>query len=202
MQKLDLTKQDRAYYSQSAEPIIIELGVIPYLTIIGKGNPSGPEFASATEALFTLAYAVKFLCKTQGQDFTVAKLEGAWWVDGGGSAIDVPRDEWHWKIRIRMPDFVTAAVVEDARPSAIAKKKDLSLLRDVTFEEITEGLCVQMLHVGPYADEPTTMQRMHEFMDAEKLKRSQRYHIEVYLSDPRKGDPAKMKTIIRFPVAS
>lgn len=200
MDKLDLAKKYKAYYSAPAKPELIELEEIPYLTITDKGDPSGPVFASATEALFTMSYAVKFVCKKLGNDFTVPKLEGQWWVESDTPALETPRDEWHWKIRIRMPDFVNQEIADEARQNAIAKKKGLSQLKLVNFEHIAEGECVQMMHVGPYATEPETMGQMKDFMASEGLVLGDKHHIEIYLSDPRKVEPAKMKTIIRFPV--
>lgn len=199
MGKLDLAKTDRAYYTSPTKPNAIKLTAMPYFTITDKGDPSSSVFMQATEALFTLAYTVKFLYKKQKKDFTVAKLEGKWWVEGGGSALEKPRDEWHWQLRIRMPDFVTAEMVELARPSALAKKKELSQIQKVTFEKDSGGLYVQMMYIGPYSTELKTMNQMQEFMKTEGLTKSEIYHIEVYLSDPRKSDPSKMKTILRFP---
>lgn len=200
MNKLDLILQDAAYYSPTTEPSIITLAQLPYLTLTGQGSPSSKEFADATQALFAAAYAIKTACKQGERDFTVPKLEGKWWVDGDTPALEVPRNQWHWRIAIRMPDFVTQSCFEQARERAIAKKADLQRLPDVQLQYLDEGTCVHALHVGPYATEPVTMQRLEAYITEHGLQRRGNYHLEVYLSDPRKTYPAKLKTILRIPV--
>jgi len=201
--KLDLAKADKAYYSATAEPRLIEFGELPYLTVTGKGAPEGPAFAAATEALYTVAYAAKAICKKDGRDFTVPRLEGMWWVEvpvkSPQEAMSVPRDEWHWKLLIRLPDFVSGEIAAAARANAAAKKADLEPIRRVAFERIREGLCVQILHIGPYSDEPETLARMTAFTDERGLVSNGPHH-EIYLSDPRKANPKTMKTILRHPV--
>lgn len=200
MEKLDLAKTYKTYYTAPTKPQIVEFAPISYVTIIGKGDPNGTTFASATEALYTVAYGVKGYNKKVEKDFTVAKLEGQWWVDGDPrTALELPREEWHWKLLIRMPDFVTAETVEEARRVALAKKKELKVIVDVGYESLHEGTCVQMLHVGPYATEPETLAHMYQYMVHNHLSISGLHH-EIYLSDPRKVEPARMKTILRYPV--
>lgn len=200
MEKLDLAKAYKTYYTAPTKPQVVEFEPISYVTIVGKGDPNGTTFANATEALYTVAYGVKGHCKKAEKDFTVPKLEGQWWVDGNPrTALEVPREEWHWKLLIRMPVFVTAELVEEARSGALAKKKELKIIADVEYETLHEGLCVQMLHVGPYATEPETLAQMEHFISQEQLGYRGLHH-EIYLSDPRKIDPAKMKTILRYPV--
>lgn len=201
--KLDLAKADKPYYSASTEPALIEFGELPYLTVTGKGAPEGQAFAAATEALYTVAYAAKAICKKEDRDFTVAKLEGLWWVAADvksmQDALKVPREEWHWKLLIRMPDYMTGEIADAAREHAARKKKDLEPIRRVKFEAIREGLCVQVMHIGPYSTEPETLARMEAFMDEHRLV-SNGLHHEIYLSDPRKANPASMRTILRHPV--
>ncbi|KRE82562.1 hypothetical protein ASG89_15065 [Paenibacillus sp. Soil766] len=200
MEKLDLAKAYKTYYTAPTKPQIVEFEPISYVTIVGKGDPDGITFANATEALYTVAYGVKGHCKKAEKDFTVPKLEGQWWVDGDlRTALEVPREEWHWKLLIRMPEFVTAELVEEARSAALAKKKELKVIADVGYETLHEGLCVQMLHVGPYATEPETLAQIEHFISQEQLSYRGLHH-EIYLSDPRKMDPARMKTILRYPV--
>jgi hypothetical protein len=200
MEKLDLSKRDKAYYNPPAKPTVIELGEMPFVTLKGVGDPSSEGFAQATEALFTVAYTIKSICKKQDMDFAVPKLEGRWWVTGNKPGLEVPRSEWHYRLGILMPDFVTSTMFAAAQPTAVSKKKDLKQIQDVAFEQIEEGLCVTMMHIGPYATEPETMQQMRNYMSEAGLESYQPYHIEIYISDPRKTDPAKMKTILRFPV--
>lgn len=200
MEKLDLAKTDKAYYTAKTKPQLIEFEAIRYVTIMGQGSPDGQAFAQAVEALYTLSYSVKGIYKAKEKDFTVAKLEGLWWVDGDRSkALEVPREEWHWKLLIRMPEFVTAERVEEARRTAIGKKKELNEIAAVEFERLHEGSCVQMLHVGPYATEPETLAQMYQYIEANSLRISGLHH-EIYLSDSRKVEPSKMKTILRYPV--
>lgn len=125
MDKLDLAKAYKSYYTAPTKPQLVEFEPIGYITIQGQGDPDGIAFSDATEALYTLSYCIKGIYKKEEKDFTVAKLEGLWWVDGDRKALDVPREEWHWKLLIRMPDYVRAESVEDARSIAITKKKEL-----------------------------------------------------------------------------
>ncbi|MFD0692789.1 GyrI-like domain-containing protein [Paenibacillus sp. GCM10027628] len=139
------------------------------------------------------------MCKKNSQDFTVAKLEGLWWVDGEQDAMEVARELWNWKLMIRLPEYVNVEIVEAARQIAGSKKKELDELQKITYEKISEGKCVQMLHVGPYSTEPETVQRIQSYMEEHGLSQVGKHH-EIYLSDPRKVEPAKMKTILRYPV--
>jgi hypothetical protein len=198
--KLDLAKTDKTYYTAANRPELIELPRLNYLAIADKGDPDGAVFAGATGALYKLAYSVKGLCKAAGNDFVVAKLEGLWWVESDRYGLDVPREEWCWRLLIRMPDFVTAEQVEDARRQAIAKNRDLeTVIGRVEWTELQEGLTVQMMHVGPYSTEPETLAHMHEFMEVEGFARNGLHH-EIYLSDPRRVQSSAMKTILRQPV--
>lgn len=200
MEKLDLAKTYKSYYTAPTQPQLVDFGPIWYVTIQGTGDPNGEVFANATEALYTLSYSIKGIYKMAEKDFTVAKLEGLWWVDGDSrNALEVPKEQWRWKLLIRMPDYVTAEQVEEARIKALGKKKELELLSDIQFESLHEGSCVQMLHVGPYATEPETLSQMYQFMETSDVSINGLHH-EIYLSDPRKIDPSKMKTILRYPV--
>lgn len=196
--KLDLTKEYKAYYQAKTSPEIVEFDEIPFLTVEGQGEPAGEAFIKAVEALYPLAYGIKNICKKQGKDFVVPKLEGLWWVESDKPALEVPRGEWRWKLLIRMPDFVNPEVVEKAR-GEVFKKEGMELLKEIRFEKIKEGKCVQMLHVGPYSTEPETLAKMEKFMEQKNLVRNGPHH-EIYLSDPRKVVPEKMKTILRQPV--
>jgi hypothetical protein len=198
--KLDLAKTDKAYYTAPNSPGLIELPRLNYVAIADKGSPDSAVFTGATEALYKLAYSVKGLCKGAGSDFVVSKLEGLWWVESDRYGLDVPREEWCWRLLIRMPDFVTAGQVEDARRQAIAKNKDLeTVIGRVECTELQEGLSVQIMHVGPYSTEPESLARMYEFMEVEGFAVNGLHH-EIYLSDPRKVQSSAMKTILRQPV--
>lgn len=200
MDKLDLAKAYKTYYTAPTNPQLVEFGPISYVSILGQGDPNGDTFTRATEALYTVAYGVKGFYKKVEKDFTVAKLEGLWWVDGDPRlALEVPREEWHWKLLIRMPEYVVAEQIEEARALAATKKKELAFIADVQYEFLHEGVCVQMLHVGPYSTEPETLTQIEHFIAEQQLSYSGLHH-EIYLSDPRKTEPAKLKTILRYPV--
>ena len=196
--KVDLVKEDKVYYTAKTSPQIIEFPKVFCLTIEGKGEPAGKAFTEAVQALYPLAYGIKGLCKKDGRDFAVAKLEGLWWVKSNKPASEVPREEWYWKLLIRLPDFVTSEIVDKAKQE-VMKKKGLDLLKEIKFEKIAEGKCIQVLHIGPYATEPATFEKMKKMMKENNLTENG-FHHEIYLSDPRKTPAQKMKTILRQPV--
>ena len=198
MEKTDLVKQDKDYYSAKAKPELKEFRGLKFLVIMGKGEPAGKEFNAAVEALYPLAYGIKNIYKKQEKDFAVPKLEGLWWVNSDKNALDVPRSEWHWKLLIRMPDFVTGEKFEQTKIEVI-NKKGIHKINEIQFEEITEGKCVQILHIGPYLTEPETIEKMKTFMQDNRLVDNGLHH-EIYLSDPRRTAPEKIKTILRQPV--
>lgn len=198
MAKLDLLKEYRSYYKAGKKPEIIKLQGANYLSIEGKGEPAGKVFVSKVEALYPLAYGIKKICKEQGNDFGVPKLEGLWWVEGDTPALEVPRGEWCWKLLIRMPEFVSKEIMASVQPD-VTKKKSNALIQEISFETITEGKCVQIMHIGPYSTEPETINLLMGFIEKNGLYVSGLHH-EIYLSDPRKTEPSKMKTIIRYPV--
>lgn len=198
MNKTDLVKQNKAYYSAKKKPELKQFDTLSFLTLTGKGEPAGTEFTKAVEALYPLAYGVKKLYKIKGADFAVPKLEGLWWVNSDKKVSEVPKSEWHWKLLIRMPDFVTSDEIKRIKPE-IAKKKKKEKINEILFEEITEGKCIQIMHIGPYSNEPETISLMEEFLTANSLTKNGLHH-EIYLSDPRKTAPEKMKTILRQPV--
>ncbi|MFC5403363.1 GyrI-like domain-containing protein [Cohnella soli] len=199
--KVDLMKSDKLYYQAPQHPVTVELPELAYLSIEGEGSPDGEGFASSAEALYKAAYSAKALSKAAGQDYVVPRLEGLWWVDGNRNGLEVPKEEWRWKLLIRLPDFVSEAMVETALVQAAAKNKDNALIGKVSRTLLKEGTCVQMLHVGPYATEPETLGAMYAYMKREKLVHNGLHH-EIYISDPRRSAPEKMKTILRQPVDS
>ena len=198
--KLDLTKEYKTYYTAKTTPEIVEIDEGKFLTIEGKGAPGGEEFQAKVEALYSLAYGIKMLMKKQEKDFTVAKLEGLWWVDSDKAYTEVPREEWRWKLLIRQPEFVTSEIVEKARQEVI-KKKEIELVNEVKFEKMEEGKCVQILHIGPYSTESESIAKMEKLMEKENLVKNG-FHHEIYLimAYPRKVPDEKLKTILRQPV--
>ena len=196
--KLDLTKADPAYYMAKQQPAIVEFGRAPYLMLDGHGALAGAAFTQKTEALYQLAYGIKSVCKAQGSDFVVPKLEGLWWVEGERDAMNVPRDEWRWRLLIRMPDFVSQEIFATAQRATAASKHN-ERIHQIVFNHMAEGQCVQFLHVGPYATEPATVAKLLTFAQQHGLEPHGRHH-EIYLSDPRKTAPERMKTLLRYPM--
>lgn len=206
MEKSDLTKLYKSYYSATETPKIVTFEKIQYLSILGKGDPSLKGFSDAIEALYATAYAIKFIYKALKNDFVVPKLEGLWWYDEElhkGLTIDeapkkVKRSEWEYRLMIRMPDFVTAEVIEQMVANTAAKKL-LPKVNDIHLFFLEEGKCVQALHVGPFDKEPETLNRINDFIQSNNFSRNGLHH-EIYLSDFRKTSPDKLKTILREPV--
>jgi len=198
--KLDLTKEYKSYYTAKTTPEIVEIGEAKFLTIEGKGAPGGDEFQAKVGALYSLAYGIKLLMKKEGKDFTVAKLEGLWWVDSDKPWYEVPREEWRWKLLIRQPEFVTPEIVEKAKQEVIKKKK-VELVNEVKFERIKEGKCVEILHIGPYSTEPESIAKMRKLMEEKNLVENG-FHHEIYLvmAYPRNVPEERLKTILRQPV--
>lgn len=206
MSKLDLTKLYKSYYKAKPTPEIIEIEAAKYLSITGKGDPSSEDFLNHIQALYPVAYTIKFKYKGVDKDFTVAKLEGQWWFDMQkykGATIDtapklIPRSEWEYRLLIRLPDFVSKNDVDEAKEIAFAKK-GTPLINEVHYFEMNEGKCVQMLHVGSYGDEPVSLKIMDAFMKEHNFDKAGHHH-EIYLSDFRKVAPEKLRTILREPV--
>ncbi|MFA6151090.1 MAG: GyrI-like domain-containing protein [Chitinophagaceae bacterium] len=206
MTKTDLGKEYKAYYTAKNKPEIVNIEPARFITICGKGDPSGAAFADNLQALYSTAYTLKFMCKALDQDFVVAKLEGLWSFDETKyknlsmeeAPTSVPRSEWNYRMMIRMPDFVTKAMLQNAIETVISKKQ-IALAKELVFFEMEEGKCVQMLHTGPFANEPETLKQMLGFISAHHLKKNGLHH-EIYLSDFRKSAPEKLKTILREPV--
>lgn len=206
MEKLDLAKKYKTYFTAKTKPEIVEIEPAQYISITGKGDPSGEAFAAYIEALYSTAYTLKFACKAGGNDFVVSKLEGLWWYDENKYAgknmsnapVDIPRSEWEYRLLIRLPDFVTQNDLEASKETVMAKKNN-PLVNRVELYTMSEGKCVQILHIGPFATEPETLQQIMAFTTANKLGRNGLHH-EIYLSDFRKTAPEKLKTILREPV--
>jgi len=196
--KLDLTKEYKTYYTAKKNPEVVEFDEAQFLKIEGKGAPGGEEFTAKVEALYSLAYGIKMPMKKEGKDSTVAKLEGLWWVESDKPALEVPREKWRWKLLIRVPEFVTSEIVEKAKAETI-RKKGIELVNEIKFEKITEGKCIQIMHIGPYSTEPESLTKMRKLMEEKNLVENGLHH-EIYLSDPRRVPEEKMKTILRQPV--
>lgn len=198
MTTLDITKAYAHYYKAATKPELVTIPAGRFLTIEGKGNPEAPLFGECVQALYSVAYTIRSIQKAQGLLFKIAKMEGLWWINANKPFEDVSRDEWFWKLMIQMPQNVSASDYRQGVALAM-QKKPLEQTQHVKFESMEEGLSVQMLHTGPYTEEQGTLARMRQFMEQHQLVQNGLHH-EVYLSDPRKTEPAKLKTILRIPV--
>lgn len=203
--KIDLFKARPVYFSAKTMPALETLAAVKYLSISGVGSPDSKRFSAAVEALYSVAYTLKFQKKPEGQDFKVSTLEGLWWTEPGLSGFEepdafmtVPKDEWRWKLLIMVPDFIRASDVSRAKKAGMTKKPKASIA-EVGLERINEGTVVQLLHVGPYATEPASIRKMHDLMVGAGFRRTGVHH-EIYLSDPRRVKPDRLKTILRQPV--
>jgi hypothetical protein len=200
MQKFDIKKEYKTYYSTPKTPELISVPSIKCLSIIGRGEPAGEEFNRKIEAIYALAYGIKKLSKGEGKDFSIPPMGGLWWIDGVKSVLEASPEEWCWKLIIHLPDFIKADLVKKAKEE-VSQKKRLDLILDVVFERFSEGKSLQILHIGPYTTEQATVEKIRQAMSSQKFKQNGHHH-EIYLSDPRKVSPEKLKTIIRYPVAS
>jgi hypothetical protein len=199
MTKLDLRKELKRYYTAKRKPELIDIPEGKFLTILGKGDPNDEEYQQAMMALYGVSYTLKFHQKAKGRDYNVMHLEGLWWVNGGVFDLNdpAPREQWRWKSMIRQPNFVTGEMVEEIRPSV--REKRGTMVDDVKLESFHEGLCAQVLHVGPYSEEAPTIQLLHDYI-TEQGYRMRGDHHEIYMSDPRRSKQEKLKTIIRHPI--
>jgi hypothetical protein len=201
IEKIDLKKELKPLYSGKAGVVqCVTPGSHHFLTYDGSGDPNtSPKYKAAVEALFTLSYHLKFsLRKKLGVDYGVMPLEGLWWSDDMQTFSTDRKHQWKWTMMIMQPGFVTDEHVEESR-TAVTKNKgiDVSAAR---FCEYSEPSCAQILHVGPFADEGPTVARLHDWIISERHKLAGKHH-EIYLTDIRRADPSKWKTLIRQPFA-
>ena len=211
MKVLDLRKQYKSLYQPSAKKIeTVQVPCLQFAMIDGaieKGLEPGksPLFAEATQALYSMAYTLKFMLKkrkTNAVDYPVMALEGLWWVEDGMFDITV-KDNWFYTLMILQPEVINPEIFEEAREQVRRKRGDSAFLSQVRLGMFEEGLCVQVMHIGPYATEPGTIDRMREYMRENGLKDNvgpNGKHHEIYMSDPRKVVPERMKTVLRHPV--
>jgi hypothetical protein len=198
MATLDLVKEYRKYYEAPTHPEIVDLEPAQYLTITGQGAPGGELHLKSIEALYAAAAAVAAIAKRDGGDFEVPKLEGQWWFDEDKPLSEIPRDQWRWKLLIRVPDYVSSSVLSEAKSAAL-RAKNLSRINDIAIETIDEGRSIQMLHVGPYENEAQTVGQIFSVLKERGLAAHGRHH-EIYLSDVQNAEPFTARTIIRYPV--
>ncbi|MDP2402168.1 MAG: GyrI-like domain-containing protein [Actinomycetota bacterium] len=202
MDKLDLKKELKHLYLPSAKQIVaVDVPPMSFLMLDGEGDPNtSPAYGDAVEALFGLSYAIKFAVKKGplAIDYGVMPLEGLWWADDMSDFVTGDRTRWKWTMMIMQPQFVTRELVEETR-EAVLKKKNPVALPAVRFETFTEGAAAQTMHVGPFTEEGPVIERVHDFIEQAGHERAGKHH-EIYLTDIRKADPAKWKTVIRQPM--
>jgi hypothetical protein len=197
--KLDLCKLHKDEYVAPKKPQLVKTRPAKYLAIAGRGKPGDELFQSQIGSLYGVAYTLKMASKAAGQDYKVATLEGLYWPDDPAACVfGQALEALNWKLLIRTPDFITAKQLKEAI-AALAEKGKALEAGEVKIEKLSEGLCVQMLHVGPYAAEKRTIDAMTALMQENRLVQAGPHH-EIYLSDPRRVPEERLKTILRMPV--
>lgn len=206
--KRDYKKEYRDLYQPGKRPSLVDVPPIPMFLVDGAGDPSGAAYQAAMSALYTVTFTLKMSRLGPWQpegyfDYVLPPLEGFWWTEEGGhDLLSVPRSTWRWTSALRAPEYATPQVLHWALEECARKKPGVDL-SGVRLETVTEGLCVQCLHVGPYDAETAAMERMMTFAGEQGLRPSDdpaRRHHEIYLGDPRRVPPEKWRTILRLPV--
>ncbi|MDJ0334103.1 GyrI-like domain-containing protein [Salinibacterium sp. G-O1] len=198
MEKGDFRRERRDLYAPPREVVAVDVPAFEFLAVDGVGDPnSSQHYVAALEALYSLSYAAKFASKASlDRDYVVGPLEGLWHSDRMESFTDRSKSEWSWTMMIRQPGWLT----EEVRALALAKaeKKKLVALADVQFITLAEGTSAQLMHVGSYDDEGPAIARMHDWIAANGYALRGRHH-EIYLGDPRRAAPEKLRTVLRQP---
>lgn len=201
MDKIDFRKALSNLYAPSAKAFaLVDVPAMQFVMVDGLGDPNvSAEYERGLNWVYSLSYGMKFACKAElARDYTVPPLEALWWADDMGDFTAGRKDRWRWTQMIMVPDFVTREMYEAA--VAKATKKLGEPPGSLRFDRFAEGLSVQILHIGSYDDEAPTIRRLHEEYLPENGLVENGHHHEIYLSDPRKVEAAKLKTILRQPV--
>lgn len=201
MSKVDLKKDLKHLYNPSAKEVsVVDVPPMNFLMIDGAGDPNiSLEYRQAINALFSLSYVLKFrVKKSSGVDYAVMPLEGLWWTDDPSQFSMSNKGIWKWTAMIMQPEYVTGELLAGAL-GEVRKKKDLAALDRVRFESYHEGLSAQIMHIEPYAAEEPTIARLHSFIRESGYDLNGKHH-EIYLSDPRRTAPEKLKTVLRQPI--
>lgn len=197
---IDLRKRLKALYSASGVPTLVEVPALNFLMVDGHGDPNtSPLYAAAVAALYGVSFTLKFSLKRGPQkiDYKVMPLEGLWWADDPHSFVAGDRSRWLWTAMIMQPNFITPGQVDEAI-AAVRRKAPGDTLAHLRFDSFAEGRAAQLLHLGPYSAEAPNIERLHAFIAGQGGRLSGKHH-EIYLSDPRRVAPDKLKTIIRQP---
>ena len=203
MKKVDLKKELKHLYQPPKDRVVqVDVPAMNFLMVDGEGDPNTAQsYRDALEVLYPLSYTLKFLVKkgSKAVDYGVMPLEGLWWADDMSTFSVEDKSKWKWTLMIMQPSYVKKAMV-DAAIAEVKRKKNPIALSKVRFETFPEGKAAQIMHIGPFSEEGPTIEKVHNFIDECGRKRSGKHH-EIYLSDIRKADPKKWKTIIRQPMA-
>ncbi|MDO8905868.1 GyrI-like domain-containing protein [Hydrogenophaga sp.] len=202
MAQIDLKKDLKDLYQASSNAVVqVDVPELKFLMIDGQGDPNtAPAYAEAVQALFAVSYAAKFMVKKgpMALDYAVMPLEGLWWADDMAAFTAGDKAKWEWTMMIVQPAFVPDEMIHEAIGDVLRKKK-LPGVDQLRLEHFSEGRCAQILHVGPFSEEGPAIERLHAFIGAKSSLRGK--HHEIYLSDVRRGDPKKWKTILRQPMS-
>jgi hypothetical protein len=203
MKKYEYRIEDKLEYFPPTHPVITQISKHDYICVRGEGNPNGEAFGLDVEILYALSYAIKMSYKGEHIpsgyfEYTVFPLEGIWDVKDK-TLIDFNKDNLMYTIMIRQPEFVTMEVFEKFKTLTKSKKKNIDIEK-ATFETIEDGWCCQIMHIGSFDDEPASFAQMEIFVKENGFLRLDKTHREIYISDPRKTDVSKMKTVLRFKV--
>ena len=203
MEKVDFKKKLKHIYKPTTKKVeIVEVPPMNFLMVDGTGDPNTSQsFSDAIEALFPLAYTLKFMIKKgdTGIDYGVLPLEALWWADDMSAFTAGNKDTWKWTLMIMQPEFITREMIKEAMTEVERKKKPVSL-QLIRFESFEEGKVAQTLHIGPFSEEGPTIERIHSFIEDEGSQRTGKHH-EIYLSDIRRAAPEKWKTVVRQPMS-
>jgi hypothetical protein len=202
MAKIDLKKELKQLYNPNARDIVVvDVPAMNFLMVDGEGDPNtSQQYRDAVQSLYTWSYTLKFMIKKgkSGEDYGVMPLEGLWWGDDMNVFVEGKKDRWKWTAMIMQPRYVTRALFEKADEELQKKKKELPALDRVRLESFCEGRSAQIMYLGPYAAEGPTIQRIHAFIKEQGGRLTGKHH-EIYLGDPRRTAPEKLKTVIRQP---
>jgi hypothetical protein len=200
--KVDFKRELGCYRAKRDSPQLVDVPDLQYLMIDGHGDPNSPVYEDAVSALYPVAFTLKFASrKNLDRDYVVMPLEGLWWADDMDTFTRArDKSRWDWTMMIMVPDWITPGMFADA-VEQVGRKGRPARLDHVRLETLSEGRCVQALHIGPYDDEAELLRYMHEeFIPSRGLEMIGKHH-EIYLGDPRRADPATLRTILRQPVA-
>jgi hypothetical protein len=201
MAKMDFKKEFKQFYNPTAKSFtVVDVPPMNFLMIDGQGDPNTSEaYRQAIEALFSVSYALKFMSKKSEShlDYTVMLLEGLWWAADNRAFVNRDKASWYWTAIVMQPNFITPVMVDEARREA-ARKQENPALDKIRFECFEEGSAAQIMYIGAFADEGPTIAKMHQFIAENGGQLSGKHH-EIYLSDPRRTAPEKLKTVIRQP---